>query len=136
MNDIIITDEYLDDLRQQFKRWADFLNTAIGVFSFSLALACLGTKSPVFNAWLSLLVVTLMRYKGSHIFPAEIVRLRKAAKTDTKAKVALDGLSSEFMSIRTIITDTPVFLIGALLLMLIAASPFLNLSFLQTYIGT
>lgn len=138
MSDFSISDEYMSELREQFEKWADFLNTAIGLLSFSFALACLGTKTPALNAWLALLVVGFVRYKGSHIFPGEILRLRKAAKTDQKARVVLVGLSKEFLGFKALVTGYPIFLIGALLLMLIAASSWLitPLPFLKAYIGT
>lgn len=138
MSEILVTDEYINELRDQFKKWADFLNMAFGFVSFSLALACLGTKTPVLNAWLSLAVVAFIRYKGSHIFPSEILRLRKAAKTDKTTRVVLDGLQQEFMSLKAMIVDYPLFLLGYILLAVIAGSPGLIPIFplLQVYVGT
>lgn len=125
MSGITIDDDYLNELREQFKKWADFLNMGFGLVSFTLALTCLGTNTPVLNAWLSLVVVAFIRYKGSHIFPAEIIRLRKAAKLDKNARIVLNGLGKEFLSIKALIVGYPVFLIGYLLLCLIAVSPLL-----------
>jgi hypothetical protein len=137
MDEISVNNEYINELREQFKKWADFLNMGFGFVSFSLALACLGTKTPVLNAWLSLAVVAFIRYKGSHIFPSEILRLRKAAKTDQSARVVLHGLSKEFMSLKAMITDYPIFLLGYVLLAVIAASPWLipMFPFLRAYIS-
>ena len=137
MSEILVTDEYVKELREQFKKWADFLNMGFGLVSFSLALACLGTKTPVLNAWLSLAAVTFIRYKGSNIFPSEILRLRKVAKTDQSARVVLDGLQKEFMGLKAMIVDYPLFLLGYILLAVIAGSPGLIplFPFLQAYIG-
>lgn len=138
MSEILVTDEYINKLREQFKKWADFLNIGFGFVSFSLALACLGTKTPVLNAWFSLAVVTFIRYNGSHIFPSEILRLRKFAKTDQSARVVLDGLQKEFMSLKAMIVGYPIFLLGYILLAVIAGSPRLIpiFPFLQIYVGT
>lgn len=137
MSNISVNDEYLSELREQFEKWADFLNITFGLVSFTLALTCLGTRTPALNAWLSIVVVGFIRYKGNHIFPAEIGRLRKAAKDDQSARVVLNGLSNEFLSLKTAVTKYPVFIIGYLLLTIIAASPWLTpvLPFLQQYIG-
>jgi hypothetical protein len=127
----------MNELREQFKKWADFLNMSFGLLSFTLALTCLGTQTPVLNAWFSLVVVTFIRYKGSHIFPAEIIRLRKAAKQDQNARIVLNGLSKEFLSVKALVIGYPVFLIGYLLLCIIAISPMLLpvVPALGTYVG-
>lgn len=137
MEEIKITDEYLNDIREQFKKWADFLNMSFGLISFTLALTCLGTKSPVINAWLCLIVVSFIRIKGSNIFPEEILRLRKASKTDEKSRIIYNGLTNEFLSLKALFKGYIVFLLGFLLLSLIAFSPFLDpvFPFLKNYIG-
>ncbi|KGK41395.1 hypothetical protein LH51_15065 [Nitrincola sp. A-D6] len=137
MSGITINDEYINELREQFKKWADFLNMGFGLVSFTLALTCLGTKTPVLNAWFSLIVVAFIRYKGSHIFPSEIIRLRKAAKLDQNARIVLNGLSKEFLSVKAMILGYPVFLIGYVLLCIIAVSPLLIpiMPALESYVG-
>lgn len=137
MSEIVVTDEYINELREQFKKWADFLNVGFGLVSFTLALACLGTKTPVLNAWFSLAVMAFIRHKGGHVFPSEILRLREAAKTDKSARIVLDGLQTEFMSMKAMIVDYPVFLLGYLLLAVIAGSPGLIplFPFLKQYVG-
>ncbi|WP_157281882.1 hypothetical protein [Pelomonas sp. Root1237] len=137
MEAITITDEYLTELRERFEKWADFLNMGFGLVAFTFALACLGTKTPVVNAWFSIAVLSFVRYKGSHLFPAEILRLRKLAKVDEKARVLLKGLESEFLSVKTAVTTYPIFLIGYVLLGAIAFSPVLSkvIPGLGTYVG-
>lgn len=138
MSGISVNDEYIKEVREQFKKWSDFLNMGFGFISFSLALACLGTKTPALNACFSLLVVSFIRYKGSHIFPSEILRLRKLAKVDKSARIVLDGLQKEFMSLKSVIFNYPIFLLGYFILALIASSPILIpiLPWLQIYVGT
>lgn len=101
---ITITDDYLTDVRERFEKWADFLNMGFGLVAFTFALACLGTKTPVVNAWFCIAVLTFVRYKGRHLFPAEIVRLRKLAKVDEKSRVVLRGLESEFLGMKAAVT--------------------------------
>jgi hypothetical protein len=137
MSEININDEYTNELRDQFRKWADFLNMGFGLVAFTFALACLGTHTPVLNAWLSLIVVGFIRYKGNHVFPAEILRLRKAAKTDQNSRIVLLGLTKEFLSVKAAVIHYPVFLVGYFLLAIIATSPFLSplFPFLLTYVG-
>lgn len=120
-----ISNKLLEDLREQFKLWAIFLNTGIGLLSFTLAIACLGTNAPWFNASLSMAVVVLVRVQGIHYFPKKISELRKAAKTDKKAKVLYKGLESEFLNIKFLLTKCPIFLIGYVFLCFVIFSPLL-----------
>jgi hypothetical protein len=108
-----------------------------GFVSFTLALTCLGTRTPALNAWLSLFVATFIRYKGNHIFPAEIIRLRKASKLDQNARIVLNGLSKEFLSVKALVAGYPIFLLGYVLLCIIALSPWLVqvAPILRSYVG-
>lgn len=118
-----ITDEFLEDIRDQFKVWASFLNTGIGLLSFTLAIASLGTNIPWVNATLSLIVIVCIRQQGKHYFPVKVKELRERAKNDAKAKVLLKGLESEFLSFKTLIMGYPIFIVGFVFLTLVALSP-------------
>jgi hypothetical protein len=108
------------------------------MFAFTLALACLGTKTPAINAFLAFVVVCCVRNQGRHHFPQKIFDLSAAAKTDPKARVLLAGLSQEYMSNKTAITGYTIFVIGLLLLMFVMVSPLIMLMFpsIRAYIGT
>lgn len=138
MEPITITDDYLTDVRERFEKWPDFLNMGFGLVALTFALACLGTKTPVVNAWFCIAVLTFVRYKGRHLFPAEIVRLRKLAKVDEKSRVLLRGLESEFLGMKAAVTAYPVFLLGYVLLGVIAFSPVLSkvIPALDAYVGS
>lgn len=134
----IITDEFLSEIREQFKLWAHFLNTSIGLMSFTLAIACLGTNVPWFNALLSMLIIICIRIQGTSYFPSKVKSLRQRAKEDEKAKVLLKGLESEFLSNKAMITTCPIFLIGFVFLSLVMFSPiFVSIiPALEYYFGT
>ncbi len=119
----VISDELLAEIQEQFKLWATFLNTGIGLLSFTLAVASLGTNVPWFNAFLSMIVILIIRKQGAHYFPAKVRELRKLAKTDEKAKVLLKGLESEYLSFKTLLLGYPVLLIGLIFLLLVIMSP-------------
>lgn len=137
MDQIVITDNYLSDIREQFQKWAEFLNMSFGLLAFTLAITCLGTRMPAVNAWLSIAITILVRYKGRHLFPVEILKLRKAAKTDEKARVLLNGLEAEFFSWKVAVKDYPIFIVGYVLLAIVAFSPILTRysTWLAAYIG-
>jgi hypothetical protein len=122
MTDIKIDDHYVAELGRQFARWKIFLNGGIGLVAFSLALSCLGTKTPVLNAWLSMAVLVCIRIYGKDQFPAEVTRLRKEAKHDPKAAIVLHGVLHRFMGMKTLILGYTVLLIGYLLLVFVMFS--------------
>lgn len=125
MSEFVLSDEYLEDIERQFKAWAEFLNSVIGILAFTLALASLGTKLSWLSASLSLVIVIFVRAGGSHIFPREIERLRKESKHDPKAEVLLTGLSQKHLRISVLMLKYPVFLIGTFLLLSVVFSPLL-----------
>jgi uncharacterized membrane protein len=137
MSDFEIADEYLETIDAQFKQWAAFLNNAIGLVSFTLAIACLGTNSPSINATLSLLVITLIRIDGGKFFPKEIQKLRSRAKTDEKVKIILEGLESKYFGFKTNFKDYALFVLGFALLIFVALSNWLtgSIPILSEYIG-
>ncbi|MDP5208858.1 hypothetical protein [Microbulbifer sp. 2205BS26-8] len=120
-----ITNEFLDEVREQFKLWATFLNTGVGLLSFTLAIACLGTNIPWVNALLSMLIIICFRVQGKHYFPSKVKYLRQRAKEDERAKILLKGLESEFLGFRTLIIGYPIFFIGFFFLFLVIFSPLL-----------
>lgn len=125
MSEFVLSDQYLEDIERQFKKWAEFLNSALGILAFTLALASLGTKMPWLSAVLCIVVVAFVRAEGGHILPSEIERIRKEARNDEKAKVLLAGLSKKHLGISVLILKYPVFVIGTLLLFSVAVSPLL-----------
>jgi len=120
MNKIEITDDYIARIDSQFELWASFLNTGVGLLAFTLAVASLGTESPVINAWLSIIVVLLVRIKGDKFFPKDVKELRQQSKEDAKAKLVLDGLEKRHFSFKTNFTKYPLLLIGFVMLMAVA----------------
>jgi hypothetical protein len=137
-NEYSINDPLISELDEAFKAWAFFLNNAIGMFAFTLALACLGTKTPAINGLLACIIVGFVRYQGRHIFPKKIVELRAAAKSDPKAQILLVGLTQKYMSSKTALTDYTVFVIGFVLLLFVTFSPGIMYFYpsIRAYIGT
>lgn len=137
MSTLELSDEYLENIAAQFEKWAEFLNSAIGLLAFTLGLASLGTKIPWISATLSMFIVFLVRAGGGHVFPSEIERLRRASKSDKKADVIVKGLIEKHLNANVLILKYPVFLLGMLFLFSVAASPLLVLiaPFLATYYG-
>ncbi|EHA1127555.1 hypothetical protein FG475_21110 [Vibrio navarrensis] len=122
MDKIELTNEYIEQIDEQFKVWANFLNTGIGLLSFTLAIACMGTESPTINATLSLIVIFFVRINGSQYFPYEIQQLRAKAKSDEKAEIILRGLEQKYFGFKTNFTMYPMFIFGLLFLMAVSLS--------------
>ncbi|MCQ9052113.1 hypothetical protein [Vibrio diabolicus] len=132
MDKIELTNEYIALVSEQFKLWANFLNTGIGLLSFTLAIACMGTSSPSVNGALSLLVIFFVRISGSQYFPHEIQQLKVKAKSDEKAKIILLGLEHI-----TNFTMYPMFMFGLLFLIAVSLSTSIAEYFpwWETYVG-
>lgn len=124
-----------------FKRWSEFLNTAIGLVSFSLALGCLGTHRPSTNALLCLLFVTGIRVAGKDLYPASMRRLQQAAKKDPELKKTIYAVQKKHMPYTRMFTANLPFLVGYLFLMLVMVSHLIYLRtpsarpFLDWYLG-
>jgi hypothetical protein len=72
---------------QSEKRWADFLNATVGLLGFSLGLGCLGTKTPPFNAMISLLFVLGIWARGRHLVPAHFKSEHAATRRTLKERL-------------------------------------------------
>ncbi|ELA7934851.1 hypothetical protein [Vibrio parahaemolyticus] len=137
MDKIELTNEYIEQVSEQFKLWANFLNTGIGLLSFTLAIACMGTESPTINAVLSLIVIFFVRISGSQYFPHEIQQLRAKAKSDEKAKIILLGLEQKYFGFKTNFTMYPMFVFGLFFLIAVSMSTSIAkiLPWWGTYVG-
>lgn len=137
MDKLELTNEYIEQVSEQFKLWANFLNTGIGLLSFTLAIACMGTESPTINAVLSLIVIFFVRISGSQYFPHEIQQLRAKAKSDEKAKIILLGLEQKYFGFKTNFTMYPMFVFGLFFLIAVSMSTSIAkiLPWWGTYVG-
>ncbi|WP_214649157.1 hypothetical protein, partial [Vibrio anguillarum] len=133
MGTYTIDEEYLERVEKQFKKWAMFLNNAIGILAFTLALACLGTNVPWLNACFSVLIVGYVWFQGKNNFPEEIDKLRKEAKDDKQAKLVVKALVSEHLNWKTMFTKYPVYLLGYVFLLITACSPIFHKALTQAF---
>ncbi|MCG6350424.1 hypothetical protein [Vibrio fluvialis] len=133
MGSYTIDEEYLDLIEKQFKKWAVFLNNAIGILAFTLSLACLGTNVPWLNACFSVLIVSYVWLQGRNHFPEEIEKLRKASKDDKQAKLVLKALLSEHLNWKTMFITYPVYWLGYVLLLVTALSPIFHRALVQMF---
>ncbi len=124
-----ITSKYRKKVEEQFKQWASFLNNAVGLLSFTLGLACLGTQKPSINAAFCLIVVTLVWSEGRTYFPKEVSKLRLKAKKDPQADLLLKGLVSKHLGMKNMLMKYPLYLFGYIFLVFVAVSNWLNNSF-------
>lgn len=120
MEKLVITDEYIENMDYQFKIWANYLNLAIGLLAFTLALACLGTDYPSPLGMLAVLVIAMVRSSGSNLFPKEFQDLREKAQEDEKAKLFLEALHKKYFGFKTNFTQYHLFMFGTLFLLAVA----------------
>jgi hypothetical protein len=110
-----ISKETLSEIEEEFAKWSEFLNMGVGLFSFSLAISCLGTPKPFLSSLTSLIFLFLfMKYSQKH-FPKKILDLRKAELVGVD-EVAFLGIESKYFSIMSLIKNCPVYLAGYLFL--------------------
>lgn len=122
MQNHIVKKQYFEDISAQIKLWYMFLNNATGLLAFTLALASLGTPYPTICSGLSLLIIFLVHFEGKKYFPKELKKLRKKAKNDEEARDLLHKLERKYLSLRALITETPVYIIGFTSLFIVFAS--------------
>jgi hypothetical protein len=128
-------------IKAGFKRWSEFLNNAIGLVSFSLALGCLGTHRPATNAFLSFLFVMSIRIAGKDIYPASMRRLQQAAKKRPELKTDVLIQQKKHMPYIRMFNANLPFLFGYVFLFLVMFSHliYLNVPFarpvLDWYLG-
>lgn len=91
--------------RDLFKSYQHFLNEQVGLFSFTFALAALGTDSPKFYVFLALGLTLLQWYRG-------------ARRYETVVKIWAMR-NHPFLSVWSVLVNFPVFLAGYTTLLLV-----------------
>ncbi|EGR0413316.1 hypothetical protein FG168_18560 [Vibrio cholerae] len=124
-----IDSKYMRKVEEQFERWSNFLNSAIGVLSFTLGLASLGTPVPWINALFSLIIVIYVWKQGRYYFPKEIEKLREKAKGDEQAELVLNALISKHLNSKRVFKVYLIYWFGFIFLSMIAISPLIHYLF-------
>lgn len=83
-----------DKIGEKLREWREHLNVLIGVLAFSLAMTSLGTPYPGITAALSLAFIFSVSYSKQHLFPIELLQMRKSPKSDMQ-KWARIGFEKE-----------------------------------------
>ena len=122
---IIINGLDLNAIIDELEQWFMFLNTVIGMLSFTLALACLGTNIPAINAFFSFIIVILAVEQEKRYILSKTRKLREAAKDNETADTILKGLERKYLSVPKLIFKSPMYLIGFGLLLCVMISPWL-----------
>lgn len=110
-----ITDKTLEEIKIEYKKWAEYLNGVLGILSFSFGLSCLGTPWPDTTGFFSLCFLILLGVYGKNRFPEKIRELRKA---DLKGidELTLIGIEKKYFGLGALLFKFPVFLTGWLFL--------------------
>jgi hypothetical protein len=70
----------INNFEKELKEWIRFLNFEIGLLTYLMGLACLGTSKPRFYAIISFIVVSLIMGITFSKFPKTLKELRLKAK--------------------------------------------------------
>jgi hypothetical protein len=73
--------------------------------------------------------VCIVRYKSSHYFPSTIGYLRIAADLDRDSRIALEGLTNQFLSFRIQVRNCPLAILGMYSLTAMALFPVWQIPF-------
>lgn len=106
-----ITTKSISEIEAELAKWAEFLNVAVGLFSFSLGISCLGTSRPDVTGFISLVFVLLFMAYGRKHFPRKILELRKAELSELD-QLKLIGIEKKSFGLRSLLKNFPVFWTG------------------------
>ncbi|HEY3432470.1 MAG TPA: hypothetical protein VGK09_07970 [Rhodocyclaceae bacterium] len=110
-----ITQETIEEIENEYAKWAEFLNVGVGLLSFSLGISCIGTPRPDITADLSLFFMLLFMMYGQKHFPKRLRELRRASLVGVD-EILLLGIERKYFGIRGLCRNFPVFLAGWLFL--------------------
>lgn len=116
---LCLDENVLAEIEKEFSKWKEFLNITIGLFSFNLAISCLGTKNPQLWAFISFIFIGILLGYGNKYFPKKIKELRKAELNKIN-KLTLKGLEVEYFGLKNFWKHCPLYLLGFLFLALLA----------------
>ena len=112
-------DTVLVEIEKEFSKWKEFLNITLGLFSFNLAISCLGTNNPQLWAFVSFIFVGILLTYGNRYFPRKIKELRKA-ELDEIDRLTLKNIEVKYFGLKNFWKQWPLYLIGFLFLALLA----------------
>jgi len=112
--------KFIEYIEQKISLWNRKLNEVIGVTSFGIGLACLGTKYPEVFGWLGIFFILVLQYSIRSFFPKEIKYLRNKKNKNSFEEVILKGIESHFFGLRKSFKEAPLFWIGFYFLFLVA----------------
>jgi hypothetical protein len=108
---------------QHFEVWYEECRKT-GMMALLVALACVPVSAHMFWGLVGFVGITL-----THDFkklPPELRELRRLAKTDPIAKQRLAWMLHEYLGLRALFSRNGIFLLGYLVLMLVALSPLIT----------
>ncbi|MBD3822676.1 MAG: hypothetical protein IE914_10545 [Thiotrichales bacterium] len=67
---------FIDQVREEVKKWYGFLNNVLGVTAFLTGLACVSTENPQFWASISVVFMLFLLWTNIKMYPPTISSLR------------------------------------------------------------
>ncbi len=106
---------------KEFDIWKKLLNK-IGIFAFTIAMACLlsGNRYVHLVATLTLVVVFIWLWSCQNQFPSFVTRLRKKRDKNVNEKITLRGIEGTYFDLKNILLNFHIFGIGLVSLVFVA----------------
>ncbi|KGD64047.1 hypothetical protein Y5S_02587 [Alcanivorax nanhaiticus] len=110
-----------DEIRLEADKHSEFLNTALGLLTFTLALTCLSFDHPQRAAIICLGVVIPVYIQAWKHFPKSITALRELVKDtdDEHAKQLLRYLEGKYLGFRSMLTKNVLLWYGLIFYFLV-----------------
>ncbi len=121
-----ITREDVRRIESEYAKWKEILNVGVGVLSFTLGIACLGTPCPGLWATVSLAFVLVLFLHFRRYFPKTIRHLRKQELEAIDA-LTLQGIENKYFSGAALFAGFGGYWFGFLFLCLVAVGGWMML---------
>lgn len=115
-----ITCEDLQRIESEYAKWREALNGGVGVLSFTLGIACLGTPCPGLWASVSLIFVLVLFRHFRRYFPKTIRHLRKQEFEGIDA-LTWQGIENKYFGLTAALTGFSGYAFGFIFLVLVAS---------------
>lgn len=111
-------------IRGEVSQWQDFLNTFVGVISFSIAIAIAGLKAKFLWSCLSVVFLMCLVFPQMKKWPPTILALKKKKQRTDRETILYKGLMDEFFCFKAIVLNFSAYWFGVLMLIAVGAGFF------------
>lgn len=96
-------------IEAEIETWREYLNSTVGILTFTIALACLSLPSPQIYAFGSLLFLCLVGFSNASRFPPTLRALRDKDRS-AEEDIVYRGIQSRYFGFWSAIKTVPIFI--------------------------